>query len=72
MGTVVALGHDRALDGFALAGVSVIRADSPAAARDAWKGLPEDVALVILSPDAAAALAEQRAERPDVLTVVTP
>ncbi len=72
MGTVVAIGAGRALDGFALAGVEVLRAETPTAALRAWTELPDDVALVIFSPDAAAALARQRSERPDVLTVVTP
>jgi len=72
MGSVVAIGCGATLEGFALAGVAVLRADSPAAAGDAWTDLADDVALVILSPDAADVLAERLAERPDVLTVVTP
>lgn len=72
MGAVVAIGGGDTLDGFALAGVAVVRADSPAAVGRAWTELDDGVALVILSPDAAVALDDRLAERPDVLTVVTP
>jgi vacuolar-type H+-ATPase subunit F/Vma7 len=72
MGTVVAIGQGDALDGLALAGVPVVRAESPAAVEAAWAALGDEVSLVILSPDAATAVAGRRAERPDLLSVVTP
>jgi vacuolar-type H+-ATPase subunit F/Vma7 len=53
---IVAIGETERLRGFAFAGVEVIAAESPAAARAAWQALAPDVALVILTPDARAAL----------------
>lgn len=72
MGAVVAIGDDRALDGFALAGVVVVRAHSPVQAVEAWHGLAPDVSLVILSAEAADALGDALGERPEVLTAVLP
>ena len=54
---IVAIGDQERLRGFALAGVEVAVADDPAGARAAWAALPPEVALVILTPAAHAALA---------------
>jgi vacuolar-type H+-ATPase subunit F/Vma7 len=70
--TVVALGEERELEGFALVGVTVVAARTAEAQRQAWSELGTDVGLVILSPAASEALGERLADRPDVLTVVTP
>ncbi len=56
MSRIVAIGETERLRGFAFAGVDVIAAESPAAARAAWQALAPDVALVILTPEARAAL----------------
>jgi len=69
MSAVVAIGEGVRLDGYALAGVEVVDAADPAAARRAWDELPADVELVLLSPAAQAALATQLA-RTSVLWVV--
>jgi vacuolar-type H+-ATPase subunit F/Vma7 len=61
---IVALGESRRLRGFALAGVDVIAADDPASARAAWDALPGDVALVILTPAAHAALEAEELGQP--------
>jgi vacuolar-type H+-ATPase subunit F/Vma7 len=53
---VVAIGETERLRGFAFAGVDLIAAEDPAAARAAWQGLRPDVALVILTAGARAAL----------------
>jgi vacuolar-type H+-ATPase subunit F/Vma7 len=70
---IVAIGETERLRGFGFAGVDVIAADDPAAAQAAWQALASDVALVILTPDACAALGgddlDPRAER---LWVVMP
>ena len=72
MSSVVALGSDRALDGFALAGVSVVPGASEHEVLRAWERLGDEVGLVILSPLAARTLEPHLQERPDVLTVEMP
>lgn len=72
MGTVVALGASHALDGFGLVGVHVVHASHPDEVRAAWRALPDDVGLVILSHDAEAVLHDALDDRPDVLTAVLP
>ncbi len=72
MSTVVALGADDALDGFALVGVSVVPAATDDEVRDAWQHLGTDVGFVILSGDAARCLESDLDQRPDVLTVALP
>ncbi|CAM5538050.1 MULTISPECIES: hypothetical protein [Streptomyces] len=56
MGGVAALGERARVAGLALAGVVVLVADDPGAVRLAWRSLPDDVDLVILTPAAARAL----------------
>ncbi|MCF4136745.1 hypothetical protein L1856_07535 [Streptomyces sp. Tue 6430] len=56
MGRVAALGERSRMAGLALAGAVVLPADDPEAVRRAWRGLPDGVDLVILTPAAAAAL----------------
>ena len=72
MGTVVALGSGHALDGFALAGASVVNVTTDDNLVRAWEALGEDVGLVILSPEAGRILDSHLQNRPDVLTVVMP
>jgi vacuolar-type H+-ATPase subunit F/Vma7 len=50
---VAAIGEERRVRGFALAGVSVVAVADEAAARDAWEALDADISLVILTPTAA-------------------
>jgi vacuolar-type H+-ATPase subunit F/Vma7 len=71
-GSVVALGGDHRLAGYVLAGVTVVHTATEAGTTDAWERLDDDVRLVILSADAAAALGSRLDERPDVLTVELP
>ncbi|HTP18534.1 MAG TPA: hypothetical protein VMJ65_02950 [Solirubrobacteraceae bacterium] len=63
MSEIVAIGEGERLRGFALAGVDVDVAADPAGARAAWAALPADVALVILTPAAHAALAADELEQ---------
>jgi vacuolar-type H+-ATPase subunit F/Vma7 len=62
MSGIVAIGEGERLRGFALAGVDVAAASDPVGARAAWAALPADVALVILTPAAHAALAADELE----------
>ena len=62
MSAVAAIGERERVRGFAFAGVHVGAAEDPEAARAAWRALPADVALLILTPAAHAAL---RASSPD-------
>lgn len=59
MGGIVAIGERARIQGFSLAGVSVIEADRAQAARAAWRALPPGVELVILTASAHAALAAE-------------
>jgi vacuolar-type H+-ATPase subunit F/Vma7 len=82
---VAVIGEGVRVQGFALAGALVFAAESPAGARDAWRSLPPDVEVAVLTPAAAAWLADALARagsalpardalprRPGVLTVVMP
>jgi vacuolar-type H+-ATPase subunit F/Vma7 len=62
MSRVVAIGETERLRGFAFAGVDVTAAEDPAAARAAWRALTDDVALVILTARAHAALGSEDLE----------
>ena len=72
MGQIVALGESVRVEGFSLGGATVLVADDPDAVRRAWASLPDDVAVVVLTPRAAAALADGAALHEDVLTAVMP
>jgi len=74
MGTVAAIGARVGVDGLALAGVDVLVAEDPDAVRRAWRSLPDTIALVLLTAEAAEALgAEATAPAPArPLTVVMP
>jgi len=58
--------------GFALAGAVVLTADSQQDARTAWRELPADIAVVVLTAHAAAWLGAEPEPRRDVLLVVMP
>jgi vacuolar-type H+-ATPase subunit F/Vma7 len=72
MSGVVAIGEARRLAGFALAGVEVRTAESAQAVQDEWEGLARDVGLVLLTPEATAALDGRQSEREDVVWVSLP
>jgi hypothetical protein len=55
-GRVAAIGEDRRVRGWGLAGVLVLPAEDADAVRAAWRRLPADVTLAVLTPRAAAAL----------------
>ncbi len=72
MGRIVALGEAVRVEGFSLGGATVLVAEDPDAVRRAWASLPDDVAVVVLTPGAAAALAAASAPREGILTAVMP
>jgi len=58
MGRIVAIGESVRVQALALAGVLVLPGDDPDQSRASWLGLPPDVDLVILTPEAAAAVGD--------------
>jgi vacuolar-type H+-ATPase subunit F/Vma7 len=71
-GSIVALGEEALVAGFALAGAHTVAAATADDVRAAWQALPSDVALVVLTAAAGAAL-EDRLGRPESpLWVVMP
>ena len=71
-GRIVVLGEAVRVAGFVLAGATVCVAESPDAVCRTWAALPEDVAVVILTPDAAAALPAEATPPEGVLMAVMP
>ncbi|MEZ5184456.1 MAG: hypothetical protein R2720_01795 [Candidatus Nanopelagicales bacterium] len=69
MGRIAAIGESIRMRGLELAGVLLLPGDDPEEVRDSWKRLPGDVEVVILTPEAADALAPVP---PQPLTAVMP
>jgi hypothetical protein len=67
-----AIGEHVRVAGYALAGVDVHAAEDAPGAHAAWDGLGADVACVILTPAAHAALVDRLGERPRVVWAVLP
>jgi vacuolar-type H+-ATPase subunit F/Vma7 len=61
-GRIAAIGEESRVIGFALAGALAVPARSATEVHEAWSALPDDVALVLLTPEAAAALADELAD----------
>ena len=72
MSAIAAIGTRDRVAGLAFAGVVVLPAADDDAARAAWETLPPDVAVVILTRDAHAALQARFAANPSVLPAVLP
>lgn len=72
MGTVAVLGAEAVIQGYTLAGAVPLVAENAAEAADVWATLPPGVVVVVLTPDAAAALAEGIAAPGAPMTVVMP
>lgn len=70
MSRVAVIGEQGQVQGFSLAGAEVRVATTPQDVRAAWHDLPDDVAVVILTPLASDALADLTTG--DRLTVVMP
>lgn len=69
MGRVAAIGESVRVQGLSLAGVLMLPGDDDHEVRHSWSTLPGDVAVVILTPAASAALGP---DRTGPLTVVMP
>jgi vacuolar-type H+-ATPase subunit F/Vma7 len=72
MGKIVAVGERNRIQGYSIAGVEAVVAGTAADSIEAWRRLPRDVAVLILTSQAAAAIGDRIAERPDVLIAVLP
>lgn len=71
MTRVIALGEQTRVEGLALGGADVVAAATDDDVRRAWHALDDDVAVVVLTPAAARALAGSGG-RPRILAVVMP
>jgi len=71
MSRVAAIGSWTELACYALVGVEVVDASGPEAVRRAWEELPEDVGVVLLTPEARRSLPGLLLPR-ELLWVVTP
>lgn len=67
-----AIGAESRVRGYELAGVLVLVAEDPGEIRVLWRDLPEDVAIVILTPQAAGALGADALATARPLTAVLP
>lgn len=70
--SIAAIGEQALLGGFRLAGVSVFACSTGEDIRRAWKALPADTAVVILTPASAHALEPLLTDPRSPLTVVLP
>lgn len=58
MAKIAIIGEENKVTAFGLAGAIVMPADEPDAVRAAWRSLASDVAVVLLTPRAARAIAD--------------
>jgi len=72
MARAAVIGDSLRIGGYALAGAIVCPAEDGPQAISAWRGLPGDVTVVVLTESAATWLARELAARPGVLPVVLP
>jgi vacuolar-type H+-ATPase subunit F/Vma7 len=72
MPQVAGLGELSRLEGYRLAGVGVLAAETDDDVRTAWQSLTKDTLVVLLTPRAAAALGNALAEPGVPMTVVLP
>jgi hypothetical protein len=72
MPNVAGLGELSRLEVYRLAGVGVLAAETDDDVRTAWQSLAADTAIVLLTPNAAAALGSRLTEPGAPMTVVLP
>jgi vacuolar-type H+-ATPase subunit F/Vma7 len=72
MSRAVAIGARTLVGGYALAGVEVVEADEPKSVLAAWERLGDDVALLILTPDARRILAGELEAWPELVWTTLP
>ena len=68
--TVAAIGEGRLVEGYGLAGVTVLAADDPAGWLAAWDELDDEVGLLLLTADSRRVLADRLGGRDDLLWTV--
>jgi len=72
MSRAAVIGETVRVQGYALAGAAVYPAEDADQARAAWRSLPPDIAVVVLTVQAATWLGEAPRRRDGVLSVVMP
>jgi vacuolar-type H+-ATPase subunit F/Vma7 len=72
MARAAVIGESVRTAGFALAGAVVLPAENADEASAAWRELPSDCSVLVLTAAAAAWLGEEQRSRRDVLVVVMP
>jgi vacuolar-type H+-ATPase subunit F/Vma7 len=72
MSRAAVIGESVRVEGYALAGAVVYPAENADQARTAWRTMPPDIAVVVLTARAAAWLGEAPQRRDGVLQVVMP
>jgi vacuolar-type H+-ATPase subunit F/Vma7 len=72
VGRAAVIGEATRVQGYALAGAVVCPAEDEAAVRAAWRSLPADVAVVVVTARAAAWLGGELTARSQLLPVVMP
>ena len=72
MGRIAALGDGRRIQPLSIAGVETHPASTDAQALAEWNSLASDVAVLILTPEARAAIGARLEERRDLLVTVMP
>ena len=70
MSRAAVIGEAVRTEGFALAGALVFPAENAGQAQAAWRALPDDVRVLVLTGRAAAWLGDVVRSRPDVLLAV--
>jgi vacuolar-type H+-ATPase subunit F/Vma7 len=72
MARAAVIGAELRIQGYALAGAALYPVDGQAGARRAWRELPADIAVVIVTAEVAGWLADDLSSRAGVLPVVMP
>jgi vacuolar-type H+-ATPase subunit F/Vma7 len=73
VGVVAVIGEHVRVQGFALAGALTLDAETAESVRTAWRTLPSEVVMVVLTPSAAEALGGEFDDAPSrPFTVVMP
>lgn len=72
MGLFAVIGGAAHVNGFALAGATVLPAEDPDEVVRAWESLSDDTVVVLLTDTALAALGETRTQQAQWLSVVMP
>ncbi|GAA1898402.1 V-type ATP synthase subunit F [Actinomadura bangladeshensis] len=73
MAHIAVIGERARVEGWALGGARAVPADDPEEVRAAWEALDDEVAVVVLTPEAARCVEGERERHPGaVLIVVMP